>query len=85
MHVGSMSAFGLQNDPFYISKLLIKAATIGKQIVVIEEAVKGIHDILMVLVITGFPVDVVICCNSWHAKDIETFEPYITIIDLWKK
>jgi len=85
MHVGSMSVFGLRNDPFYLTKLLIKAASIGKGIVVIEEAVEGIREILLVLVLTGQPVDVVICSNSFLPADIQNFEPYIAIIDLWKR
>jgi len=85
MHVGSMSAFGLQNDPFYLSKLLIKAATIGKQIVVIEDVSEDLKSMLLVLVITGFPVEVIICANEIHPTVVEPFKPYITIIDLWKR
>lgn len=85
MHVGSMSIFGLKNDPFYISKLLIKAAGLGKRIVVIEDVWEGIREVLLVLVVTGIPVEVVISSSSFVLEDINSFEPYIKIIDLWKK
>ena len=85
MHVGSMSSFGLKNDPFYISKLLIKAATIGKLVLVIDEVGEELRNILLVLVITGFPVDVILATNAFKAEDVSSFIPYITLIDLWKK
>jgi hypothetical protein len=80
-----MLPFGVKRDPFYLSRLLLDDAKRGSRVAVIEEAVADIRETLIAAVISGLPMDLVISSSSIKYSDIESFSPYLDIINLWKK
>lgn len=81
MFAGSMSVLGLRQDPFYMQKLLLKAADKGKHAVIIEELWVEpdlFRAMLLALLVTGYPVGVIIE-TQMPEKDIP-FKEYIELI-----
>ena len=81
MFAGSMSVLGLKSDPYYMQKLLLKAADKGKQVVVIEEMwaePELIRSMMLSLLLIGYPVDVIIETQI-PVKDIP-FKDHINLI-----
>jgi hypothetical protein len=86
MFVGSMSVHGLQQDPFYIQRMLLKAAELRKPFVVIEGTTNEKHlfnSMVLALLVTAVPVDVIIESNTLSAKDIP-FREYVNVIECHK-
>ncbi len=83
MTIAFLPMRGLRNDPFHIQKLLLKAHSLGCGVIHLETGPyepELFRSVLLVLTITGFPVDVIIESQTIKQSDISSFEPYIDLI-----